>query len=356
MIHKPAQTPNASSEFGMLLWVQDTLRLGFVGLRHINLFKLMLVLFHVAHNFSIWHLRNLATLEPKISNVPGSEVKLFAHCCHNSVESLISTSDHIINMHTKQCASSELSYRPPNARRTRTVARQREPRKDLIDKAVGETRCWVSKQKFPKNDKEVPRDFWGIQEYFSRARQYESSRNVNDHRRNTMPDVLPSRNFWTHFAHVDKQIQEQMIKLRNNFSLKENELVAATALSGIKKRVTISRVPTSKIGRCPISSTSSFKMYHQRKSRRKRPYCERTKKRTRPNWRTYNLKQTTAGGTDTVATSKHPDLPKAQKWHREHFRRQGSNNSTQPQISSSQCQDWSGWQECTDSSSSSKRW
>ena len=41
--------------------------LGFVVLGHFNLFKLMLVLFHVTHNFSIWHLRNLATLEPKIS-------------------------------------------------------------------------------------------------------------------------------------------------------------------------------------------------------------------------------------------------------------------------------------------------
>ena len=27
MIHKPPQTPNASSELGMLLWIQDTLRL-----------------------------------------------------------------------------------------------------------------------------------------------------------------------------------------------------------------------------------------------------------------------------------------------------------------------------------------
>ena len=85
----------------MLLGVQETLRLSFVGLGHFNSFKFMLVLFHVKHNFSIWHLRNLATLEPKIANVPGSKVKLLAHCCHDSVESLISTSDHTINMHTE---------------------------------------------------------------------------------------------------------------------------------------------------------------------------------------------------------------------------------------------------------------
>ena len=41
------------------------------------------------------------TLEAKIANVPGSKVKLFANCCHDPVESLISTSDHIINMHTE---------------------------------------------------------------------------------------------------------------------------------------------------------------------------------------------------------------------------------------------------------------
>ena len=92
---------NTSSELGMLLRVQDTLRLGFVGLGHFDLFKLMLALFHVEHNFSIWHLRNLATLEPKIANVLGSKVKLLAHCCHDSVESLISTSEHIIDMHTE---------------------------------------------------------------------------------------------------------------------------------------------------------------------------------------------------------------------------------------------------------------
>ena len=51
---------------------------------------------------------------------------------------------------------------------------------------------------------------------------------------------------------------------------------------------------------------------------------------------TYYLKQTTASEADTVATTKHPDLPKAKEWHREHFRRQGSNISTQPQTSCSQ--------------------
>ena len=33
--------------------------------------------------------------------VPGSKIKLFAHCCHDSVESLISTADHIVDMHTE---------------------------------------------------------------------------------------------------------------------------------------------------------------------------------------------------------------------------------------------------------------
>ena len=42
------------------------------------MFKLMLVLFHVKHDFSIWHLRNLATLEPKIANVPGSKVMILS--------------------------------------------------------------------------------------------------------------------------------------------------------------------------------------------------------------------------------------------------------------------------------------
>ena len=37
-----------------------------------------------------------------------------------------------------------------------------------------------------------------------------------------------------------------------------------------------------------------------------------------------------------MATTKHHDLPKAKEWHREHFRRQGSNTSTQSQTSSSQ--------------------
>ena len=40
------------------------------------------------HDFFIWHLRNQATLEPKIANVPSSKVRLFAHYRHGSVESL----------------------------------------------------------------------------------------------------------------------------------------------------------------------------------------------------------------------------------------------------------------------------
>ena len=101
MINKPAQTSNTSTELGMLLRVQDALRLGFLGLGHFNLFKHMLVLLHVEHDLFLWHLRNLATLEPKTANVPSSQIKLFAHCCHDSVESLFSTTDDTIDMHTE---------------------------------------------------------------------------------------------------------------------------------------------------------------------------------------------------------------------------------------------------------------
>ena len=34
---------------------------------------------------------------------------------------------------------------------------------------------------------------------------------------------------------------------------------------------------------------------------------------------TYYLKQTTAGGADTAATTKHPKVPTAKEWHRQHF-------------------------------------
>ena len=37
-------------------------------------------------------------LNRKTANVPSSKIKLFAHCCHDSVESLISTADHIIDI------------------------------------------------------------------------------------------------------------------------------------------------------------------------------------------------------------------------------------------------------------------
>ena len=47
----------------------------------------------------------------------------------------------------------------------------------------------------------------------------------------------------------------------------------------------------------------------------------------------YHLKQTTAGGAGTNATTKHPDLLKARDWHRAHVRRQRSNTSTPPQNS-----------------------
>ena len=55
MIHKPAETPNTSSELGMFLRVQAALRLGFVSLGHLDLFKLMFELLHV-YDFSIRHL------------------------------------------------------------------------------------------------------------------------------------------------------------------------------------------------------------------------------------------------------------------------------------------------------------
>ena len=79
----------------------------------------------------------------------------------------------------------------------------------------------------------------------------------------------------------------------------------------------------------------------------------------REHWENTYLKQTTAGGADTQATTKHPNLPDAKEWHREHFCRQGNDTSIQPQTSSSQArlewQDWSGWQVWTVSGSSSKK-
>ena len=51
MIHKPAETPNTSSELGMLFRVQVALRLGFVNLGNLNLFKLMFELLHVEIQF-----------------------------------------------------------------------------------------------------------------------------------------------------------------------------------------------------------------------------------------------------------------------------------------------------------------
>ena len=48
--------------------------------------------------------------------------------------------------------------------------------------------------------------------------------------------------------------------------------------------------------------------------------------------------RSTSDGAGTVATTEHPDLQRAQDWHREHVRRQGCNTSTQQQNSNWQCQ------------------
>ena len=56
-----------------------------------------------------------------------------------------------------------------------------------------------------------------------------------------------------------------------------------------------------------------------------------------------------------MATTEYPELPKAKEWHREHFRRQRSNTSTQPQTSRSQWRDWSGWQDWAKSIFSSRK-
>ena len=40
------------------------------------------------------------------------------------------------------------------------------------------------------------------------------------------------------------------------------------------------------------------------------------------------LKQTTAGGAGTFTTAKHPDLHKAEQWHRERVRRQRDTTPT----------------------------
>ena len=69
------------------------------------------------------------------------------------------------------------------------------------------------------------------------------------------------------------------------------------------------------------------------------PSCRRTQKREHVataaerehGSNTYYLKQPTAGGAGTNATSKHPDVQKEKDWHRENVRRQGSNTSSQPQ-------------------------
>ena len=71
---------------------------------------------------------------------------------------------------------------------------------------------------------------------------------------------------------------------------------------------------------------------------------------------TWYLQDTNPTGADPVATTKHLSrFAKGKKWHREHFCRLGSNTSTQPQTSSSQWQDCSGWQYWTASRSSSKK-
>ena len=58
----------------------------------------------------------------------------------------------------------------------------------------------------------------------------------------------------------------------------------------------------------------------------------------------YYLKQTTAGGADTVATTEYVDLQKAEDCHREHVCAQRETNTpTQPHNSNPQWQDWNKW-------------
>ena len=51
-------------------------------------------------------------LKRKLPTSQGPKIKLLSHCCHDSVESLISTSDHIIDMHTGHSMVFPLIRRP----------------------------------------------------------------------------------------------------------------------------------------------------------------------------------------------------------------------------------------------------
>ena len=73
----------------------------------------------------------------------------------------------------------------------------------------------------------------------------------------------------------------------------------------------------------------------------------------REHWlNTHYLKQTSQGGTSTVATTKHLRVPKAKKRHQEHVRSQRTNTSTLSQSSSWQWQDWRSWESGKNSSTS----
>ena len=104
----------------------------------------------------------------------------------------------------------------PFSRRSRTVARKRGPRKDLIDVVVGETELaeFLSKND-EKESEEISEDFKNV---------VGESSNIETQEMFMITDTIQCQTFTTmkllqtHVAHVDRQIQEQVAKLRKKFS------------------------------------------------------------------------------------------------------------------------------------------
>ena len=178
------------------------------------------------------------------------------------------------------------------------------------------------------------------------TRQSRNSWNSHDHRHSTVEVVLQLRKCGLTLLGARDEVKEQVLKDVNNCfkKLKTYHKSRGHHKSAVKKQYKHSRVTSE---RRLVSTESSVTRETEEKVKEWDRLAEGAE---REHWsNTYYLKQTAAGGAGTVATTKHPHLSKANKLHRDHVRRRG-NNSTQPQTSSSQWQDW------TYSSSSSKRW
>ena len=104
----------------------------------------------------------------------------------------------------------------PFSRRSRTVARKRGPGKDLIDVVVGETELaeFLSKND-EKESQEISEDFKNV---------VGESSNIETQEMFMITDAIQCQTcttmklLQTHVAHVDRQIQEQVAKLRKKFS------------------------------------------------------------------------------------------------------------------------------------------